>query len=105
MAEVKRFIVRYVGQQRKVDDALEGELEKDEEDNTGCHDAEDIAAAELKHLIELNEEAVFQLTVNQLYHEWCDQCRFEGKLAEDAEDCSAQEGLAKREATSEEEHY
>ena len=96
------LIVRNVGQEGEVDDALERKLEQDVEDDAGGHDADDVAEAELKHLVELDEKAVCQLTVDQLDHERRDQSSLKGEFAENAEDCSTHEGLTKCEATSEE---
>ena len=102
VAQVQHFIVGDQGQQREIDYSLEGELEENVEDNARCHDTDDIATAKLEHLVELDEEAVGQLTVDQLDHERGDQSRLKGEFTEHSEDSTTHECLSKCEPTRKE---
>ena len=92
----------YEGQKCEVDDALEGELEKEIEHDASRHDANDVATAQFEHLIELNEEPVLQLAVDQLDHKRSDQRSLKGEFPQNSEDRSAQKRLAKGEPSREE---
>ena len=97
--QMDSFVLGEIRQQSEVDDALEWILKEKVEEDTSYHDADDIAKTELEHLVELHEEAVWQLTVDELDSQRGNQCGLKREFAENSENSPAHESLAEGEAT------
>ena len=74
------FISPNLGQDTPLDQAPEWELEQDVESNSSSHHADNIANSKLKDSVEGDKEPIWQLTVNQLDTDWCNQRSNEAKL-------------------------
>lgn len=95
------FISPNLGQDTPLDQAPEWELEQDVESNSSSHHADNIANSKLKDSVEGDKEPIWQLTVNQLDTDWCNQRSNEAKFAKCDEEWTGEESLTHGSTTTE----